>query len=76
MHDSVLIVTATTNTAAAQLHGDTIHSTARLQGKLSRILKHWSLYLVLAKISFIYEISMMNIMDFLKLDKYLQHIMA
>ena len=73
-NDSVFIVTATTNTAAAQLKGDTIHSNARLRIKLSSILKNWSLNW--AKILFIDEISMMDIMDFLKLDKYLRQIMA
>ena len=34
-NDSVFIITATTNTAAAQLKGDTIHSIARLRRKLS-----------------------------------------
>ncbi|MFN9980151.1 MAG: hypothetical protein ACK53Y_09570, partial [bacterium] len=34
-NDSVYIVTATTNTAAAQLKGDTIHSIAGLRRKLS-----------------------------------------
>ncbi|MFN9980515.1 MAG: helicase, partial [bacterium] len=51
--------------------GDTIHSIAGLQRKLSSILKNWSLNCVWAKILFIDEISMMDIMDFLKLDKYL-----
>jgi hypothetical protein len=63
-NDSVFIVTATTNTAAAQLKGDTIHSIARLQRKLSSILKNWLLNWVWAKILFIDEISMMDIMDF------------
>mgnify|MGYP000847402835 FL=1 len=75
-NDSVFIVTATTNTAAAQLKGDTIHSIAGLRRKLSSILKNWSLNWVWAKILFIDEISMMDIMDFLKLDKYLRQIMA
>ena len=75
-NDSVFIVTATTNTAAADLQGDTIHSIAGLRRKLSRILKDWSLNWVLAKILFIDEISMMDIMDFLKLDKYLRRLMA
>jgi len=42
-NESVFIVTATTNTAAAQLKGDTIHSIATLWRKLSSILKNWSL---------------------------------
>jgi hypothetical protein len=63
-NDSVFIVTATTNTAVAQLKGDTIHSIARLQRKISGILKNWSLNWVWTKILFIYEISMMDIMDF------------
>jgi hypothetical protein len=70
-NDSVFIVTATANTAAAQLKRETIHSIAGLQRKLSSILKNWSLNWVWAKILFIDEISMMDIMDFLKLDKYL-----
>jgi hypothetical protein len=38
-NDSVFIVTATTNTAAAQIKGDSIHSIARLQRKLSKYFK-------------------------------------
>jgi hypothetical protein len=72
----VFIVTATTNTAVAQITGDTIHSIAGLTRKLSGILKNCSLNWFWAKILFIDEISMMDIMDFLKLDKYLQHLMA
>jgi hypothetical protein len=53
-----------------------IHSIARLQRKLSSIFKNWSLNWVWAKILFIDEISMMDIMDFFKLDKYLRQIMA
>jgi len=49
-NDSVFIVTATTNTAAAQLKGDTIHSIAGLRRKLSSILKNWSLNWVWAKV--------------------------
>jgi hypothetical protein len=75
-NDSVFIVTATTNTAVAQLKGDTIHSIAGLQRKLSSILKNWSLNWVWAKILFIDEISVMDIMVFLKLDKYLCQLMA
>jgi hypothetical protein len=65
---SVFIVTATTNTAVAQLMGNTLHLIAGLRRKLSRILKSWSLNWLLAKILFI--------IDFLKLDKYLQRLMA
>ena len=75
-NDSVFIVTATTNTAAAQIKGDTIHSIAGLRRKLSRVLKNWSLNWLLAKLLFIDEISMMDILDFLKLDKYLRRLMA
>ena len=75
-NDSVFIFTATANTAAAQLKGDTIQSIAGLWRKLSSILKNWSLNWVWAKILFIDEISMMDIMDFLKLDKYLHQLMA
>ena len=75
-NDSVFIVTATTNTAVAQLKGDTIHSITGLQRMLSSILKNWSLNWVWAKILFIDEISMMDIMDFLKLGKYLRQLMA
>jgi hypothetical protein len=70
-NDSVFIASATTNTAAAQIKGDTIHSIAGLRRKLSRVLKNWSLNWLLAKLLFIDEISMMDILDFLKLDKYL-----
>jgi len=75
-NDPVFMVTATTNTAAAQLKGDTIHSIARLQRKLSSILKNWSLNWVWVKILLIDEISMMGIMVYLKLDKYLHQLMA
>jgi len=68
-NDSVFIVTATTNTAAAQIK-------AGLRRKLSGILKNCSFNWVRAKILFIDEISMMDILDFPKLDKYLQHLMA
>jgi hypothetical protein len=75
-NDSVFIVTATTNTAMAQLKGDTIHSIAGLWRKLLSILKNWLLNWVWEKILFIDEISMMDIMDFLKLGKYLCQLMA
>ena len=75
-NDSVFILTATTNIAVAQLKGDIIHSIAGLQRKLSSILKNWSLNWVWAKLLFIDEISMMDIMDFLNLDKYLHQLMA
>jgi hypothetical protein len=75
-NDSVFIVSATTNTAAAQIKGDTIHTIAGLRRKLSSVLKNWSINWILAKMLFIDEISMMDITDFLKLDKYLRNIMA
>jgi hypothetical protein len=75
-NDSVFVVIATTNTAAAQLKGDTIHSIAGLQRKQPSILKNWSLNWAWAKILFIDEISMMDIMDFLKLDKDIRQLMA
>jgi hypothetical protein len=56
-----------TNTAAAQIKGDTIHMIAGLRRKLSSVLKNWSINWILAKMLFIDEISMMNIADFLKL---------
>jgi DNA helicase TIP49 (TBP-interacting protein) len=40
-------------------------TTSHLRRKLTRILKQWSLNWLLAKILFIDEISMMDIMDFL-----------
>ena len=67
-NDSVFIFTAITNTAAAQLKGDTIHSITGLQRMLSSILKNWSLNWAWAKILLTNEIFMMDIMDFLKLD--------
>jgi hypothetical protein len=66
-NDSVFIVSAMTNTAAAQIKGDTIHMIAGLRRKLSSVLKNWSINWILAKMLFIDEISMMNIADFLKL---------
>ena len=75
-NDSVFIVSATTNTAAAQIKGDTIHAIAGLRRKLSSVLKNWCVNWALAKMLFIDEISMMDIADFLKLDKYLRHLMA
>ncbi len=75
-NSSFFIVTATTNTAAAQIKGETIHSIVGLRKKLSGILKNWSLNWVWAKILFVDEISMMDIKNFLKLDKYLCHLIA
>ena len=75
-NESVFIITATTNTAAALLKGDTIHSIAGLRRKESSILKKWTINWALAKILFIDEISMMDISDFLKLDRYLRRLMA
>jgi hypothetical protein len=74
--ESVFIVSATTNTAAAQVKGDTIHSLVSLRSRLSNILRNGNVNWKLAKIFFLDEISMFDIKDFLKLDKYLRHFMA
>ncbi len=60
------IVSATTNTAAAQIHGDTIHSIAGLRSKLSNIMKYGKVNWKLTKLLFIDEISMLDVKDFLK----------
>jgi hypothetical protein len=75
-NDSVFFVTATTNIAAAQSKGNTMLSIAGLWRKLSRNLKNGSLNWLLAKILMIDEILMMDIMDFLKLDKFLSCLKA
>jgi hypothetical protein len=75
-NNSVFIVTATTNTAAAQLKGDTIHSIAGLRRKISSMLRNTAINWILAKILFVDEISMMDIKDFLKLDKYLRQLLV
>jgi len=59
-----------------QIKGDTIHTIAGLRRKLSSVLENWSINWILAKMLFIDEISMMDITDFLKLDKYLRNVMA
>jgi len=74
--DSVFIVSATTNTAAAQVQGDTIHSLVGLRSKFSNILRNGKVNWKVTKILFLDEISMFDIKDFLKLDKYLRHFMA
>jgi hypothetical protein len=74
--DSVYIVSATTNTAAAQIHGDTIHSLAGLWSKLSNAMKYEKVNWKLTKFLFIDEISMLDVKDFLKLDKYLRNFLA
>jgi hypothetical protein len=79
--DSVFIVSATTNTAAAQVQGDTIHSLVGLRSKfsnilISNILRNGKVNWKVAEILFLDEISMVYIKDFLKLDKYLRHFMA
>jgi len=73
-NESVFIVSAKTNTAAVQVQGDTIHSLVILRSRLSNILRNvnWKV----AKILFLDEISMFDIKDFLKLDKYVRHFMA
>jgi hypothetical protein len=75
-NDSVFIVSLMTNTATAQIKGDTIHTIARLRRKLSSVLKNWFINWILAKMLFIEELSMMDITDFLKLDKYFWNVMA
>jgi len=74
--DSVFIVSATTNTAAAQVQGDTIHSLAGLRGKLRNVLWNSRINWKYAKLLFLDEISMFDIKDFLKLDKYTRHFIA
>jgi len=74
--ESVFIVSATTNTAAAQVQGDTIHSLVGLRSRLSNISRNGKVNWKVAKILFLDEISMYDIKDFLKLDKYLRHFMA
>jgi ATP-dependent exoDNAse (exonuclease V) alpha subunit len=71
--ESVSIISATTNTAAVQVQGDTIHSLAGLPSKLSNIIRTGKINWRMAKVLFIDEISMLDIKDFLKLDKYLRH---
>jgi len=39
--DSVFIVSATTNTAAAQVQGDTIHSLSGLRKKVIQYFEKW-----------------------------------
>jgi ATP-dependent exoDNAse (exonuclease V) alpha subunit len=60
----VFIISATINTAAAQLQGDTIHSLAGLQSKLSNIIRTGKINWRIAKVLFIDKISMLNIKDF------------
>ena len=75
-NSSVFIITATTNSAAAQIDGDTIHTIAGLRRKFSMIFKNGQIDWKLAKILFIDEISLFSIADFKKLDRYLRHLMA
>jgi hypothetical protein len=65
--ESVFIVSATTNTAAAQVQGDTIHSLVGLRSRLSNILRNGKVHWKVAKILFLDEILMFDIKDFLKL---------
>jgi hypothetical protein len=74
--ESVIIVSATTNTAAAQVQGDTIHSLAGLTSRLSNILRNGKINWKLSKILFLDEISMFDINDFLLWVKYLRYFMA
>ena len=74
--ESVFIISATTNTAAVLVQGDTIHSLAGLGSKLSNIIRTGKINWRIAKVLFIDEMSMLDIKDFLKLDKYLRHFMA
>jgi hypothetical protein len=58
--ESVFIVSATTNTAAAQVQGNTIHSLAGLRSKLANILRNGKINWKFAKLLFLVEISMLT----------------
>ncbi len=75
-NSSVFIVSATTNSVATQIDGDTIHSIAGLRRKFSQIFSGGQIDWKLAKILFIDEISMFSIGDLKKLNKYLHHLMT
>jgi ATP-dependent exoDNAse (exonuclease V) alpha subunit len=62
--ESAFIISATTNTAAAQVKGDTIHSLAGLWSRLSNIIRTGKINWRIAKVLFIDEISMLDIKDF------------
>ncbi len=59
-YESVFIVSATTNTAAAQVQGNTIHSLAGLRSKLANILRNGKINWKFAKLLFLVEISMLT----------------
>jgi hypothetical protein len=75
---SAFIVTASTNLAAAQIGGATIHSVAKLRKKFANVSingngfkSHWlSSYLII-----IDEISLLPLGDFEKLDKHFRKLM-
>ncbi len=70
----MFIVSATTNSAAAQVQGDKIHSIAGLRDY--HFFRGGQINWISAKFLFDDVISMMDMMDFQKLDNFLRHLMA
>ena len=73
---SVLIITASTNSAAADINGRTIHSAAQLNcSKASIISQNCDIQWKEARLIIIDEISMLSVEDWFKLDKNLRDLM-
>jgi hypothetical protein len=75
---SAFLVTATTNSAAALLGGETIHSVAQLRSKFSNVSVNGidvKITWITANMIIIDEISMLSLPDFMKLDKNLRKLM-
>jgi hypothetical protein len=75
---SSFLVTASTNSAAAIIGGQTIHSVAQLRTKFHNVTingKDVTIHWVTANLIIIDEISMLSLDDFDKLDKHLRQLM-
>jgi hypothetical protein len=75
---SSFLVTASTNSAAALIGGQTIHSVAQLRSKFHNVTingKDITIHWVTANLIIIDEISMLSLDDFDKLDKHLRQLM-
>jgi hypothetical protein len=75
---SAFLVTASTNSAAALIGGNTIHSVAQLRSKFSNVSINGNdikITWITANMIIIDEISMLSLNDFVKLDKHLRKLM-
>jgi len=75
---SAFLVTTTTNSAAAMLGGDTIHSVVQLRSRFSNVSVNGidiKITWITANMIIIGEISMLSLPDFMKLDKHLRKLM-